>query len=94
MDETNERIDLGVWDHDDAREGDQEDPLEGQPKGAYRLYAERIVEEPLNERMAERFHAVGPSGTERRMQAFSDERGLVERPKRPDPIDVPECVGT
>ncbi len=49
MDE-NERIDLGVWDHDDAWTV-WSAPLEGLPAGVYRLYAERVPEKPLEERM-------------------------------------------
>ncbi|MCP3935632.1 MAG: hypothetical protein GY708_09710 [Actinomycetia bacterium] len=94
MNEPTDPIDLGVWDHDDAREGDQENPLEGQPSGEYHLYAERIVEKPLNERMAGCFVALYPEGKEfyYRLLVMIDRFDLVERSKLPDPVAVPEWL--
>ncbi len=104
MDETNERIDLGVWGHDDAREGEQENPLEGQPKGDYRLYAERIlydpfdIEEPLGVRMADywsgwwEWNSRSDQDRLSRMEALIKFFGLVERSKLPSPPEVPDDV--
>ncbi len=92
MDETNERIDLGelkpdqsVFLHPD---------LFDMPEGDYRIYAERIVEDPLNVRMAERLDKFFPDRPRERwrMQALIEDFDLVERSKLPDPIEVPEWM--
>ncbi len=100
MNERSDPIDLGVWDHDDYSdsEDDQENPLEGLPAGVYRLYAERVVEKPLNVRMADywgewwKWNARSDQDRHSRMEELIKFFGLVERSKVPDPAEVPEDV--
>ncbi len=98
MNEPTDPIDLGVWDHDDAREGDQENPLEGQPSGDYHLYAERIIDASLAERMADHWaewwQQVTYEDQDRhfRMEALIKRFGLVEVSKLPSPPEVPDDV--
>ncbi len=98
MDEKSERIDRGTWWHDGGDAATSGMILSGLPMGDYRIYAEPVVEEPLNERMAHYWGGWwGPTPTDgiqraHRMQRIIDVFGLVERSKRSDPIDVPDWV--
>ncbi len=100
MNEPTDPIDLGVWDHDDDSDSDddQENPLEGQPAGEYHLYAERIIDASLAERMSDhwgewwKWTVRSDQDRHFRMQMLIDEFGLVERSKLPDPVDVPDDV--
>ncbi|MCP3857848.1 MAG: hypothetical protein GY698_24520 [Actinomycetia bacterium] len=98
MNEPTERIDRGTWWHDGGDSATSGEVLSGLPMGDYRIYAEPVVEEPLNERMAHYWGGWwGPApsnGLQRahRMQMLIDEFGLVERSKLPDPPDVPDDV--
>ncbi|MCP3880000.1 MAG: hypothetical protein GY701_16655 [Sulfitobacter sp.] len=98
MDEKNDRYDLGekalkpgqsVWLNYDRFD---------MPEGDYRLYAERIVEEPLNLRMADYWEGwwghppYSDADRHFRMQRLINRFGLVERSKLPDPPEVPEDV--
>ncbi len=98
MNEPTDPIDLGIWDHDDAREGDQENPLEGQPSSEYHLYAERIIDASLAERMSDhwgewwKWTVRSDQDRHFRMQMLIKRFGLVERSKLPEPVAVPEWV--
>ncbi len=68
------------------------------PAGDYRLYAERIIDASLAERMSDhwgewwKWNVRSDQDMHFRMQTLIDEFGLVERSKLPSPPEVPDDV--